>query len=74
VGKEETDDQKMCADTNKAGSLFIEAGGNCSSPTTITNSRKYSISNSNRLETSQAADAASRNTTPFGLRSTAWTK
>jgi hypothetical protein len=36
VGKEETDDQKMCEDTSKAGSLFIEAGGNCSSPTTIT--------------------------------------
>jgi hypothetical protein len=36
VGKEATDDQKMCEDTNKAGSLFIEAGGNCSSPTRIT--------------------------------------
>jgi hypothetical protein len=35
VGKEETNDQKMCEDTNKAGNLFIEAGGNCSSPTTI---------------------------------------
>jgi hypothetical protein len=63
VGKEEIDDQKMCEDTSKVGSLFIEAGR-----------RKYSISNSNRLEISQAADAASRNTTPFGLRSTAWTK
>ena len=32
------------------------------------NSRKYSISNSNRLETSQAADAVSRNTTPIGTQ------
>jgi hypothetical protein len=30
------------------------------------NSRKYSICNSNRLETSQAADVVSRNTTPIG--------
>jgi hypothetical protein len=35
VGKEATDDRKMCEDTNKASSLFIEVGGNCSSPTTI---------------------------------------
>jgi hypothetical protein len=30
------------------------------------NSRKYSICNSSRLETSQAVDAVSRNTTPIG--------
>jgi hypothetical protein len=32
------------------------------------NSRKYSICNSNCLETSQAADAVSRNTTPIGTK------
>jgi hypothetical protein len=32
------------------------------------NSRKYSISNSNRLETSQAAGAVSRNTAPIGTQ------
>jgi hypothetical protein len=31
-------------------------------------SRKYSISNSNRLETSQTADAVSRNTTTIGTQ------
>jgi hypothetical protein len=80
VGKEATDDRRMCEENNGASRLFIGAGGNCSSATTLTevhllprspNSRKYSISNSNRLKASQAADAASRNTTPFGLRSTA---
>jgi hypothetical protein len=32
--EEEEDNQKMCEDTNEASSLFIEAGSNCSSPTT----------------------------------------
>jgi hypothetical protein len=36
VGKEATYDQKMCEDTNKAGNLFIEVGGNRSSLTTPT--------------------------------------
>jgi hypothetical protein len=36
VEKEATDDQRMCEDNNGASSLFIEARGNCSSPTTIT--------------------------------------
>jgi hypothetical protein len=56
----------MCEDISEASALFIEAGGNRSSPTTVTESRKYSICNSNRLETSQAADTVSRNTTPIG--------
>jgi hypothetical protein len=36
MGKEATDDQKMCEDTNKTDNLFIEARGNRSSPTTPT--------------------------------------
>ena len=36
VEKEATDDQRMCEDNNEASSLFVEAGGNCPSPTTIT--------------------------------------
>jgi hypothetical protein len=36
VGKQATDDQKMCEDTNEAGNLFIEAESNRSSPTTVT--------------------------------------
>jgi hypothetical protein len=36
VGEEETDDRKICEDTNEASSLFIEARANCSSPTTNT--------------------------------------
>jgi hypothetical protein len=36
VEKETTDDQRMCENNNWANRLFIEAGGNCSSPTTLT--------------------------------------
>jgi hypothetical protein len=36
VEKEATDDQRMCEDNNGASRLFIGAGGNCSSPTTLT--------------------------------------
>jgi hypothetical protein len=36
VEKEATDDQRMCENNNGASRLFIEAGGNCSSPTTLT--------------------------------------
>jgi hypothetical protein len=36
VGKEATDDQRMCEENNGASKLFIGAEGNCSSPTTLT--------------------------------------
>jgi hypothetical protein len=36
VEKETTDDQRMCENNNGAGRLFIGAGSNCSSPTTLT--------------------------------------
>jgi hypothetical protein len=36
VEKEATDDQRMCEDNNGASRLFIEVGGNYSSPTTLT--------------------------------------
>jgi hypothetical protein len=56
----------MCEDTSETSALFIGAGCNRSSPTQSLNSRKYSICNSNRLETSQVADVVSRNTAPIG--------
>jgi hypothetical protein len=36
VGKEAIDDRRMCEENNGASRLFIGAGGNCSSPTTLT--------------------------------------
>jgi hypothetical protein len=49
-------------------------GGDRPLPTRSPNSHKNLISNSNRLEMSQASSAASRNTTPNGIKSTAQAK
>jgi hypothetical protein len=40
VEKKATDDQRMCENNNGASRLIIEAGGNCSSPTTLTEQSK----------------------------------
>jgi hypothetical protein len=61
----------MSKENNGASRLFIEGGVTVHFIPRSPNSRKYSISNSSRLKMSQATDAASRNMTSFGLRSTA---
>jgi hypothetical protein len=69
--KRVADDQRMSEENNGASRLFIEGGVTIHFLPHSLNSRKYSISNSSHLKMSQATDATSRNTTPFGLRSTA---
>jgi hypothetical protein len=69
--KKVTDDRRMSEENNSASRLFIEVGVAVHFLPRSLNSHKYSISKSSRLKMSQAIDAASRNTTPFGPRSTA---
>jgi hypothetical protein len=73
VGKYAKNDQEMCEDTNEADNLFIEAGSNHSPPTTVTKQSQVFNKQFKSSGASQAAGAVSRNTTPFGLKSTPWT-
>jgi hypothetical protein len=66
--KEKTSEQER---VEKAAGLFKEAGRRPSISYTLTEQSQDFNSNSNRLEMSQASGAASRNTTPDGIKSTA---
>jgi hypothetical protein len=58
----------MCEDASESSTLFIEEEGNRSPPTTVTEQSQIFNKQFNRLETSQAVGAVSRNTTPIGTQ------
>jgi hypothetical protein len=68
---EATDDRRISEENNGASRLFIEVGSDCSFPTTLTKQSQVFNKQFKPPKMSQATDAASRNMTPFGLRSTA---
>jgi hypothetical protein len=69
--KKRSDDQRLIEENNRANRLFIETGVTVHFLPRSPNSHENSLSNSSRLKMSQATGAPSRNTKPFGPRSTA---
>jgi hypothetical protein len=71
VIREAIDDRRISEENNSASRLFIEAGSDCSFPTTLTEQSQVFNKQFKPPKNESATDAASRSMTPFGLRSTA---